>query len=346
MATIKDPNDDQQDSGQLGSQASSTVGTGGVTGPGPAPVAKQAPGSGMFTNLGRYMTANEGNEAVGNSVNDINQKGNQAQQAFAGAKNNFDNQKVNAPQDLSQADQSYLNNFNPKSFSYSLDNKGNIASPQNDRIAQGLAGMQYNGPSTGDIDNSYQNYAAAKSGVDDAGKLFEASPNGVANRQQQLTQTNTQRANGNYGGGMARLDSALVEHQGAGVFDPQRQALSNMAGGYGDGVAVGNQAKNLSQQSANAQSLADKAQNIYQPQFQNVQNVMNNAANANRHGAFGGGNASQNGATFPQPQFGQATAAQQASVAKRLAPPTAPVAAKPTPQPSQSSNSNKTDRVK
>lgn len=333
MAIIQDPNKQDQESGQLGSQASGTISSGGAGSPAASTSAPQTKGSGNFVSLGRYMTANQGNEAVENSVGDINKVGDQAQAGFNSAGDAFNKLSVTDPQGLSAQNQTFLDKKSnipgQQSFaaqrSYGGDMDTGLAAARSN-----IDSIKYSGPSASDIGTASANYSTAKSGLDSASKMFEASPDGGGRRRQSLVDTNSQRSGGNYGAGAGNLDSLLVESRGQSAFNPQRQALSQLAGGY-DANAMGARTTDLQTRATNAATSAGQMHDKAQGQYDKIKSMWDTTS-ATR-------NASQ--AAGPQAPSGY-TGTYANPAAKVVAAPA------PTPAPVYSSNADKdkNDRTK
>ncbi len=290
MALFKDPNEQEQEQGtaQLGSQAVGTVSGGSAGNPAAGGSTPQAAGSGSFVNLSRYMNANQGNEAVGNSVNDIDKIGQDAQDGFKGANDSFNSLAVNGPSDLDATNKSFLSTAGTAADNYNKADKNNdvttgkaygglngIGGNTDAGLAQArgaIDNIAYKGPTSGDIGKSYASLNTAKGTLDNASKTFEASPDGVAMRRQSLVDTNTQRASGNYGAGAGNLDSLLTEKQGQPTFDHRRDALSQMASTYNPNAAAA-RSSTLSTQAKAAQDQADTYKSQYGGQFSNIKNT-------------------------------------------------------------------------
>lgn len=280
MAIIKDQNEQDQEQGQVGSQASSTVSTGGTGSPATNPVAPQAKGSGQFVNLQRYMGANQGNQAVDNSVNTIAKQGTDAQGSYNTARSGFDSLKVNETKDISQGTKDFLNDKSAGYFQNGMWHGGPTPQAGLAQAEREIGGIKYDGPSSQQIDDSYNNLAKAGSGLNDASRTFEASPKGAANRQQLLTNEYTKNSGGNYGSGMGRLDSALVENIGRPTFDGQRAALQQLSGGYNQDAAT-QRYQSLNNQARIEQDNADTRQSEYGGLFSKLSDRINNQTTAN-----------------------------------------------------------------
>lgn len=215
-------------------------------GAGPA-APKKSQGSGLFTNLNRYIDANKGNEAVTSAVNEIGGKADAAQNQFNTAQTGFNN--IQAPGDHLKANKagvdSWLSDAEAKKAQYysewepwqnSTDELGkgqaysvynaNLAGLKNqaDQQREQVGGWDYNdAPARNNLNNSFTGVSNAIGEADKAQGIV-----GNADVRAQHLKEKYNAGRGDYSSGQGRLDNFLVNNAGRDTFNAKKEALKGI----------------------------------------------------------------------------------------------------------------------
>lgn len=248
MAIILNEEDkQQQQQAQAPSMGAQAIGGQSAVAP------KKAQGSGLFTNLNRYVDANKGNQAVTGAVNEIGGKADAAQGDYNAAKNQFDN--IQGPQDnlvaskagvdnwlgqartkvdqaeaaYNAADQEYITNPNDITSQNRF-----MASQQRDMTKAGIKNeaeqqrasidpWKYQGTSTGQVDSGFNNLSNSINAAENTQRLV-----GNADVRAQHLKEKYNAGRGDYSSGQGRLDNFLVNNEGRDTFNAKRDALQGV----------------------------------------------------------------------------------------------------------------------
>lgn len=225
------------------------AGAAGMMGGQSAAAPRRSQGSGLFTNLQRYIDANQGNQAVTGAVNEIGAKADQAQNNFNQAKSGLDSMASTTPDYSAQqrqmddwsanASRTLSNASQNVETARTFDGGSNLKTAQDayaqtqDRIrgeAQQHLGnvnrWQYQGPQEADVNNAFTRAEDARKAAAGAQGLGLVSNNET--RAQHLKEKYN-AGRGDYNQGMNRLDNFLVGNSGRDTFAAKSAALKSIA---------------------------------------------------------------------------------------------------------------------
>lgn len=253
MAIFKEQDKDRE-LGQAGSTAQATITSGGA---GNAGAAGGAPtpqtGSGRWTNISRYMNANQGNQAIAGATNDLEDQGANAGRAYQHSKAAFEGLRVNAPQSFTADEDRMVQD------AFSSDDNATLQRVRpriNSLQAKYNAGVGYNGPTAADVNAKANNLNYAAQQADKQTRTLADTQQGADLRTQFFK--DRFGADGNYTSGQGRLDNFLAENQGRPQWSATQAALSEMGKGY-DEAAIGERQNQLARQ---AQSATDNREDM------------------------------------------------------------------------------------
>lgn len=265
---------------ELAKQQASPVNSGQSINSGQA-ASNRPQGSGLFTNLNKYIQANQGSKGVKDGINRINSQADQAKKQYDQDSANFTQQNVDyvrPDSQLKHIDQfmkdtdGELININESIKEASNPNWGGIApstvinnlqlrkqdleqkaATQAKDYYNDVKSINYNDPSEdinasfNKVNSSLQNVNKAKDFINDSDKRSEFL-------KSQYNQS------GDYNSGMGRLDSFLVNNQGRDQFQARKQALDSLSHNY---KGVANHKKVLDDKIATNKKAYDQTKKSY-----------------------------------------------------------------------------------
>lgn len=246
MAVILSEEEKQQQQPAQAAPSAQAIGAG-------AAAPKKSQGSGLFTNLNRYIDANKGNQAVSGAVNEISGKADAAQAEHDAAVGGLN--AIQAPTDTLGAKRagvdSWLNNAKASDNQYfsaydeakkAYDANPNDITSQNQFMAKqqydmnraslknqaedqrnSIQGWQYQGPTSDQVNNSFGRISNTINGAKSAQGLV-----GNADVRAQHLKEKYNAGRGDYSAGQGRLDNFLVNNAGRDTFNAKKQALQGV----------------------------------------------------------------------------------------------------------------------